>query len=82
MSSPSPLSEALYRQRRYLRQTMLLAIGIALLLIAFLAYCWFEPARGDVSVFARLGSIILLVVSLCVNVSNIVRTRKFLRLYD
>lgn len=81
MSSQS-LSEALYRQRRYLRQTYTLAIVIAVLLIAFLGYCWFEPSQGDVSVFARTGSIILLIVSLWTNVTNIIRTRKFLRFFD
>lgn len=78
----SSVADTLLRERRYLRQTYLLAVGCAILLAAFGGYCWFIPNHGTVSVFARVGSLVLLVVSLCINISNIVRTRKFLRMFE
>lgn len=82
MIVPAPLSEALANQRRHLRQTYALATGILLLLVVYGGYCMLVPWHTGLSTFARIGTLVLLVVCLLINISTIRNTKRFLRQFN
>lgn len=78
---PSPLGEALRNQRRYLKQTYTLAAACLIMLVAAVLAFWRFPDISGHDHWVGIAVVLMLAIAFCINVANIIRTRKFLRLY-
>lgn len=78
---PNPLGEALANQRRYLKQTYTLAAACLILLVAAVLTFWRFPDISGHDHWVGIAVVVMLGISFGINVANIIRTRRFLRLY-